>query len=142
VSRSYIPRRLRRHVADQARHRCGYCLLEERYLGFALEIEHIVPEALGGLTSEENLWLACSECNNRKGDRIAAIDPITGRSAPLFNPRQQVWAEHFAWSERGDRMIGRSPTGRATIAALNLNGPMRVDARRFWVAAGWHPPAD
>ena len=48
MSRTYIPRALRERVAAQAGHRCGYCLLDERLVGIALEIEHIIPEALGG----------------------------------------------------------------------------------------------
>ncbi len=44
MSRTYIPRALRERVATQAGHRCGYCLLDERLVGIALEIEHIIPE--------------------------------------------------------------------------------------------------
>jgi hypothetical protein len=33
-------------------------------------IDHIIPEALGGLTEEDNRWLACSLCNNHKGVRL------------------------------------------------------------------------
>jgi hypothetical protein len=61
--------------------------------------------------------------------------------AALFNPRQQSWAEHFAWSKDSILVVGITPTGRATVAALHLNRPLLVKARRRWVAAGWHPPA-
>ena len=37
-----------------------------------MELDHLIPEALGGLTEEDNLWLACSLCNDSKGCRIAA----------------------------------------------------------------------
>jgi hypothetical protein len=36
-----------------------------------------IPEALGGLTEEDKLWLACSLYNDHKGDKIAALDPET-----------------------------------------------------------------
>jgi hypothetical protein len=60
----------------------------------------------------------------------------------LFNPRRQIWREHFAWTPEGDRIIGLTAVGRATTVALNLNRPALVKARQVWVAAGWHPPQD
>ena len=69
-----------------------------------------------------------------------AVDPETGISVPLFNPRTQIWAEHFSWSEDGTSIIGQTPTGRATIVALSLNRELRVRARALWVEVGWHPP--
>ena len=107
-----------------------------------MEIDHIIPEVLGGLTEEENLWLACSLCNDHKADRVAGLDPVSGEVVRLFDPRRQVWQEHFHWSPEGDRIIGRTPTGRATVEALHLNRPVLVRARLLWVAAGWHPPKD
>ncbi len=142
MSKTYISKALRERVAVQAQHRCGYCLTQEAVVGTPMEIEHLLPEVLGGLTEEANLWLACSLCNNHKGDRIAAIDPETGDLVRLFNPRQQRWLEHFAWMPEGDRMTGLTSTGRATIIALQLNRPTLVRARRLWVVAGWHPPGD
>lgn len=73
MSETYIPRRLRASVSAQARFRCGYCLTAEWIAGVPMEIEHIIPESLGGLTVEENLWLACSLCNNHKNDTPRSI---------------------------------------------------------------------
>jgi hypothetical protein len=42
--------------------------------GVPLEFEHLYPEAYGGLTVRENLWLACTRCNGFRGDRVDAID--------------------------------------------------------------------
>ncbi len=142
MSRTYIPKALRDSVSVAARHRCGYCLSAEAIVGMPMEFDHLIPEALGGLTVEDNLWLACSLCNDHKNDRIAALDPITGELVRLFNPRQQVWKEHFSWSQEGDQIIGLTPSGRATVVALNLNRPILVLARRAWVSVGWHPPLD
>lgn len=108
-----------------------------------LEFEHLYPEALGGLTVRENLWLACPRCNSFKGDRIDVIDPDTGEPVRLFNPRTQIWLEHFTWLADGVRIAGRTPTGRATAEALHLNNRFIIVARRFWVEAGrWPPPED
>jgi len=142
VSRTYIPKWLRDLVAEQARHRCGYCQADERYFGTDFLVDHLIPEALGGPTIADNLWLACWECNGRKASRIAALDLVSGEMVPLYNPRTQSWNEHFRWSASGDQILGLTPTGRATIRALGLNRPKRVIARQFWMRAGWHPPQD
>lgn len=107
-----------------------------------MEMDHVFPESLGGITVRENLWLACSLCNDCKANRIAAPDPDTGGIVRLFNPRRQVWTDHFRWTANGERIIGLTPTGRATVAALRLNRAELVVARRNWVIAGWHPPKD
>jgi HNH endonuclease len=142
MSQSYVPKELRDRVAAQARYRCGYCLSAEAIVGTPMEIEHLIPEALGGLTEEQNLWLACSLCNDHKSNRIAARDPLSGETVRLFDPRRQVWSEHFQWTETGDRILGLTATGRATVAALNLNRPSLVKARQLWVGVGWHPPRE
>lgn len=92
MSRTYIAKALRERVAAQARYRCGYCLTAESIVGTPMELDHIIPESLGGPTEEDNLWLACSLCNEHKGNRIAAPDPETGDAVRLFDPRHQVWA--------------------------------------------------
>jgi HNH endonuclease len=107
-----------------------------------MEIEHLIPQALGGSSEEENLWLACPACNAFKGYRIAAQDPASGQTVRLFNPREQRWEEHFLWTEGGTQIVGRTAAGRATTWALRLNRPLLVQARRTWVEAGWHPPVD
>jgi hypothetical protein len=107
-----------------------------------LEIEHIIPESVGGPTMRENLWLACHRCNEYKGDRTEAADPLTGEYVTLFNPRTQHWHDHFAWGPDGTLVVGLTPCGRATVEVLRLNNEYVVEARRFWVEAGWHPPAD
>ena len=98
MSETAIPVDLRNRVAAEARYRCGYGLAVEAIVGIPMEIDHIIPESLGGPTEPDNLWLACSLCNGHKGNRIAAPDPTTGEVVRLFDPRRQVWAEHFRWT--------------------------------------------
>ena len=102
----------------------------------------MVPEASGGTSAEENLWLACPLCNSHKSDRQQATDPVTSISVQLFNPRFDIWDEHFEWVEAGTLIQGKTPEGRATVISLNMNHPDIVAARRMWVFAGWHPPSD
>jgi HNH endonuclease len=142
LSRAYVSKALREIVTEAARHRCGYCLTQEVVVGAPMEIEHIVPEALGGRTDEANLWLACSLCNEHKGTRVAALDPVTGERVPLFHPRRHVWSDHLAWSADATRIVGRTPSGRATVVALCLNRLPLVRSRRVWARVGWHPPTE
>jgi len=142
VSKTYISKALRERVSQQSQYRCGYCLTQEAIVGTPMEIDHIIPESLGGETEEDNLWLACSLCNDHKNDRIAALDPKTGEFVRLFDPGRQDWYEHFTWNAAGEQILGLTPSGRATIIALQLNRPSLVRSRRLWIAAGWHPPTD
>jgi hypothetical protein len=103
-------------------------------------VEHLVPTARGGTSDEENLWLSCRRCNEFKGAQIEAIDPQTGISVPLFNPRRQSWREHFTWSGDGTLIIGLTQCGRTTVAALRLNNADIVAARQLWAGVNWHPP--
>jgi hypothetical protein len=108
--------------------------------GIPLTLEHIIPKALGGTDDEGNLWLSCRLCNETKGIQVDGVDPASGDVATLFNPRTQAWREHFRWGKDGIRIIGRTPTGRATIEVLDLNSELRLRSRAIWVMAGWHPP--
>lgn len=136
-----IPEEVKASVRVSARHRCGYCLAQQRYTLLVLEMEHIIACASGGANAEENLWLACRLCNNAKGKQTFAHDPLTGRRVNLFNPRTQRWSRHFKWSDDGTEIIGRTASGRATVVALNLNNEIALIVRSNWVRAGWHPPA-
>lgn len=141
MTSTFISKKLRADVAARAGHRCGYCLTSEQIVGLPMELDHLIPQALGGPTTEANLWLSCSACNAFKGHRISALDPESGLAVRLFNPREQSWEEHFQWVESGARIVGRTAVGRATTKALHLNRSLLVMARRSWIAAGWHPPA-
>lgn len=136
---AYISETLRRQVTERARGLCEYCQTQQAIV-IEMEIDHIVPESAGGLTQLENLCLACAHCNSHKHDSQAATDPESGEIVALFNPRTQVWSDHFLWSEDSVLLIGLSPTGRATVERLKMNRDLVVRARERWVQAGWHPP--
>ena len=142
MSRAYISKELRRKVAEQARHRCGFCLTAELIVGSLMDVDHIIPEAAHGLTEEHNLWLCCTKCNGHKADKTDGLDPETRKLALLFNPRTQSWPEHFEWSTEGDLIKGKTPTGRATVLALQLNRAELVASRQLWVKFGIHPPQE
>ncbi|MGH8063866.1 MAG: HNH endonuclease [Candidatus Entotheonellia bacterium] len=135
-----IPREQRRRIAEEAQYRCGYCQTQEVVSGIPLTIEHITPKAKGGNDDNENLWLSCRLCNEKKGISLEALNADTGETVPLFNPRTQTWPDHFTWSEDGSRIIAKTAIGRATVDVLSLNDELRVHARAIWVKAGYHPP--
>jgi hypothetical protein len=68
------------------------------------------------------------------------IDPTSSENVPLYHPRQDIWLEQFIWSEDGLEIVGITPTGRATIDALNLNRSGVKNIRRLLVVADLHPP--
>ncbi len=105
-----------------------------------LQVDHILPVVAGGRNSSENLCLACELCNQYKWTHVYGIDPVTGSSVLLFNPRQSRWNEHFRWDPTGAIIIGLTPVGRATVIVLQLNNDLAVIVRRNWIKAGWHPP--
>jgi hypothetical protein len=49
MSRTYVPLELRERVAAQARYTRGYCLSAEAIVGAPMEIDHTIPECLGGI---------------------------------------------------------------------------------------------
>jgi hypothetical protein len=140
MSRPYISVVMRKKVAAEARHRCGYCLTPQSFTAMPMHLDHIIPLAAGGASTEDNLWLACPFCNGYKRDQTHAIDPETNERVTIFKPRLQIWSDHFQWSEDGTEIVGRTPCGRATTVTLKLNNQYLVRARHRWVAAGWHPP--
>ena len=146
MPRTYIAVAIERRIREDAQNRCGYCLAPQHLVMARLEIDHIVPHSAfasrdPAVDAEDNLWLACPICNGHKSDKTNYADPLTCQMVPLFNPRKQSWFQHFRWSEDGLRVIGLTTTGRATVAALNLdNDPRALVVRANWVAAGWHPP--
>lgn len=50
--------------------------------------------------------------------------------------------DHFVWSSDFVRILGYTPTGRATVEALRLNREGLINLRRILYAAGEHPPAE
>ncbi|MCI0692744.1 HNH endonuclease [candidate division KSB1 bacterium] len=114
--------------------------MREDLIGDRLQVDHIIPKAAGGATSDGNLCLACSACNRFKRHQTRARDPITGQLVRLFNPNKQNWFEHFRWSDDGILIIGRTSCGRATIVALNLNNLRKIRARKIWIRFNEHPP--
>ena len=105
----------------------------------SFEIDHIIARKHGGATVASNLAISCFYCNSYKSSNIAGRDPKTKAVTPLFNPRRHSWKRHFRWL--GPFLVGLTPTGRTTIAVLNINEPEAVEMRAALIDAGLFPPS-
>ena len=120
-------------IWNRAQHRCEYCLFPASHAWLPFQLDHIVAEKHGGQTVAENLALSCFYCNSFKGPNIAGIDP-DGEPAvaiQLFHPRKNIWSEHFGWKLA--ILIGKTPTGRATISVLRMNDPAAIEFRELLI---------
>lgn len=125
---------LRAEVWRRAGSRCEYCRLPAEHDDLTFEVEHVVPRKHGGPTILANLSLACFPCNRHKGTNLSGFDPATGNIVTLFEPRRDVWSEHFRLE--GAVLHGISAHGRATIAVLCMNEPMRLALREMVIRLG------
>jgi hypothetical protein len=130
----------RKSVAKQAKYCCEYCRSQEKYAMQSFSTEHIIPRSKGGKTVKSNLAYSCQGCNAHKYNKIEEYDKVTGKIAPIFNPRKQRWIEHFKWSNDFSLIIGMTPTGRVTINTLKINRNGLVNLRKILYATGEHPP--
>ncbi|MBL1201025.1 MAG: HNH endonuclease [Nostoc sp. GBBB01] len=137
---SSISKSLRQQIIHDAEYRCEYCRTSSRLIGMPLVMDHILPTSLGGSDDRDNLCASCYRCNEFKGAKTTANDPVTNESVALFNPRQQRWLDHFQWANGGTHIIGITACGRATVLALRLNNEDIVQARAIWISLNWHPP--
>ncbi len=131
---NYISASLRRRVYERAGGQCEYCLIPQVAVFVPHEIDHIVARKHGGQTEADNLALACSVCNKRKGSDLTSIDPDSGEITPLYHPRQHRWLDHFNLDQ--SRITPKTPIGRATVALLQFNQAERIAEREILLAAG------
>ncbi len=132
---------IRRQLTDMDSRRCAYCR-SPMIVGIPMVVEHILPLVAGGSSLIDNLCLSCYRCNEFKGPRIQALDPLNGQNALLYHPRQQSWSDHFVWSAEGTILGGLTACGRATSEVLHLNNDWIIQARRIWIVIGLHPPLE
>ena len=64
--REPVPRAVRQAVFERDGGRCVEC-----GAAFDLQYDHVIPLALGGASTVENLRVLCAECNRRKGAALA-----------------------------------------------------------------------
>jgi hypothetical protein len=119
---------------------CEYCKSQDKYSPTSFTIDHIIPESLDGTSELANLAYACFLCNRLKSNKLKAFDILTGKWIPLFNPRKDIWRDHFAWNEDTTKIIGITPIGRCTVKELTLNREKLIEYRECIIPFGAHPP--
>jgi hypothetical protein len=112
-------------------------MLHESDLSYGLQIEHITSEKHGGSTTLENLAAACMPCNLYKGTDIATLNPMTKELVRLFNPRLDLWSEHFRLDQT--RLQGITTVGQATVSLLGFNITERLKERETLIWLGRFP---
>ena len=96
---SAVSNELKKKIRREARNRCGYCLTPQEIVSMPLEIEHFRPIADGGTDDEENLWLACRNCNGFKHAKTHALDPANKRRNFAFQSANSKLERTF-WIQR------------------------------------------
>jgi hypothetical protein len=132
-----ISAQVRKLVIQRASGCCEYCLKHQDFSIYTHEVDHIIAVKHGGETTADNLALSCLSCNRHKGSDFATIDQVTKEIVPLFNPRRQVWNEHFYLE--GARIEGKTQIGQGTARLLQFNVPNRVLERQVLMSQGLYP---
>ncbi|MFN5515730.1 MAG: HNH endonuclease [Cyanobacteriota bacterium] len=139
MSKSYISPSLRRRVSDRANHSCEYCLIPEALSLSSHHVDHIIAEKHGGHTTPENLALSRSLCNQTKGSDIASIDPNTAETVRLYNPRKDIWTEHFTLEVATGLIQPQTAIGRVTAKLLRINRLESLPVRQLLAKIGYIP---
>jgi hypothetical protein len=118
----------RQFVRTRAGNRGEYCRLPQGAAPFlTFHIEHVQAQQHVADDSTDNLALACPDCNRYKGPNLTTIDRQTGTVIRLFQPRTDMWEDHFEL--RGALIVGRTDIGAATARLLQMNSEERVRMR-------------
>ncbi len=127
-------RALARKVRERAGGRREYCGVAQAVFPLPFQIDHIISEKHGGQTVERNLAFAFTHCNLYKGPNIAGRDSISGELTSLFNPRTDLWDDHFTFV--GRHIVGRTAVGRVTVQLLDMNTEDRLTLREELLGEG------
>ena len=88
----------RKNVYLRDKGRCQYC--GHRVPSNDFEFEHVNPKSQGGRTRWENIVVACTPCNQKKGNRTpesAGMKLLSKPSRPRFLPGAN--SAHLVWDE-------------------------------------------
>ena len=77
----------KKNVFKRDNYTCQYC----GSYGVEMTIDHVVPRSRGGITSWENVVVACQRCNLKKGDRTLYESGLT----LLRKPKKPYFLLHF-----------------------------------------------
>jgi hypothetical protein len=135
---SYVSAELRRLVAQRADGLCEYCLIRESDTYLGCQVDHIIGEKHGGPTELGNLAYACAFCNRAKGSDIGSLTQA-GSFCRFFNPRADVWADHFELD--GVRIKPLTDIGEVSARILDFNRVERLLERQALSVVRRYPSA-
>ena len=118
----------RQLVRQRANFQCEYCLLNEKRSFIGFEVDHIISRKHRGSNDPNNLAYSCGDCNRNKGTDIASIDWNNNNQITRFyNPRIDLWAEHFRLSNTVIESL--TSIGEVTITIFRFNDQIRLTNR-------------
>ncbi|MFN5856024.1 MAG: HNH endonuclease [Pseudanabaenaceae cyanobacterium] len=136
MPRSYISAELRRLVAQRADYSCEYCLITEETTP-SCQVDHIISVKHGGDSTAENLCYACLFCNLQKGTDLGSINWSNGELVRFFNPRKDLWREHFQLD--GAIIQPTTDIGEVTARILDFNNTERILERQILIENNRYP---
>lgn len=148
--------RVRDAVRLRAGDACEYCL---HPTSGQFHVEHIIPQGLWqdyaanrlssvplqpgrrGPDHISNFAWSCPFCNQGKQERVS--HRLGQRAHRFFDPRHDVWPDHFVFLHNYLIIVGVTPIGQATVAGLSFNagepeGPLGT--RHDTILNGRYPP--
>ena len=128
---------LRLRISERAKNRCEYCNIHEDDMFLGFEIDHIIAKKHGGGNELGNLAYACPHCNQHKGSDFVTVVDDYNDIVRLFNPRLQLWDEHFETSN--GEVLAKTKTGNATIKLLKMNDVDLIILRNILSEIGRYP---
>ncbi len=80
----------RRTIYRRDNNTCQYC--NKKKSGNELSLDHVIPRCQGGLTTWENIVVACTECNARKAGRTPEEAGMKLRRKPV-KPKYNIFTD-------------------------------------------------
>lgn len=153
-----VSKRLRYEILRRDNHACRYCGAAAPDV--KLNVDHVIPQALGGSDAPTNLLTACADCNAGKTSSmpqaltVADVDQNTFRQAAhlkqdaeqrraaIFVHLYMVWA--WAWEKTGHDVTDRDETffTEETHKLLDCGMSSRTDLTEAAFRAGSHNAVD
>jgi HNH endonuclease len=133
---NYISEKIRKSVWQRASNCCEYCHLHKDTVFWTHEVDHIISTKHDGLDEFDNFALACFYCNRNKGTDIGSL--YEGDFIRFFNPRVDIWNEHFRLD--GTFIQPLTPIGFVTAKIFGFNHVDRIIERQILIESKKYPP--
>jgi 5-methylcytosine-specific restriction endonuclease McrA len=111
--RAPIRARMRFDILQRDGFRCRYCGRPGSAPGMVLHVDHVVPLAAGGTSTEDNLLTACEECNLGKSTMALLQSERGVRGSRTTVLESSSLADQHTQLGRGERRAGQ----RGTVVA-------------------------